>query len=109
MKTILHNATLKYVDFGETRVVTNSKYIAEQVKSDRAEKVVTNGPKVVKGEVVNGRKIWKSCKRYGEQRDRWTKVEGHRQTVKNVASDGRKVGKFRKKAWKALRQMESTF
>ena len=37
---------------------------------------------------------WESWKSYGAQRDRWTKVEGHRQTVKNVATDNRKVGKF---------------
>ena len=57
---MLHSAQLKYVAVGEQRVVTNSKYIAEQVKNDRGGKLVTDGPKVVKkNEVMNGRKIGK--------------------------------------------------
>ena len=35
MNTLLHNAQLKYVDVGETRVVTNSRCRAEQIKNDR--------------------------------------------------------------------------
>ena len=40
MNTQSHDVQLKYVDVGETRVVTNSRCIAEQFKSDRVEKVV---------------------------------------------------------------------
>ena len=32
MKTLLHDAQLKYVDVGETRVLTNSRCTAEQIK-----------------------------------------------------------------------------
>ena len=72
-------------------MVTNSKYIAEQVKNDRVGKLVTDGPKVVKKRGDEWTKNWKS---YGEQRDEWTNVEGHRKVVKSVATDGRRVRFF---------------
>ena len=62
MKTRLYSAQLTFIDIGETSVVTNSKYKAEQVKTDRVEKVVTDGPTVVKDEVMNGRTFWKMGK-----------------------------------------------
>ena len=46
-ETLSHDVQLKNVDVGETRVVTNSKCIAEHFRSDRVEKVVMDGPKVV--------------------------------------------------------------
>ena len=62
MKTLLHNAQLKCVVVGETRVVTNSRCKAEQIKSDRVEKVVIYCPKVVMDCPMDGRRIGKSGK-----------------------------------------------
>ena len=45
-KTRLNNAQLKYVDVGKTRVVTNSRCIAEHVKNDRVEDDVMDGQKL---------------------------------------------------------------
>ena len=52
MKTLLHSAQLKYVDVGETRVVTNSRYMAEQILSDGVENVVMDASTVVEDEVM---------------------------------------------------------
>ena len=37
---------LKYIDAEGMRVITNSKYVAEQVKIDKEEKVVMGEPKI---------------------------------------------------------------
>ena len=46
VKIVLQEDQLKYVDIEGMRVVTNSRFIAEQIKSDKVENVVMDGPKV---------------------------------------------------------------
>ena len=79
MNTLSHDAQLKYVDVGETRVVTNSKCIAEQLKSDRVEKVVMDGSTLVEDDGMDGQRIGKFGK-----------------VLENVVMDGKKVGRFGK-------------
>ena len=102
-KTLLHNAQLKYVDVGESRVVTTSKCIAAQTKNDRVEKVVTDGSKVVKDEVTNGRKSWKVVES--------NVMDGHklRHMEKLLRTSRRMVKQLEnvEKSWKTLRWMES--
>ena len=60
LKSAMQEDQLKYVDAEGMRVVTNSKRIAEQIIYDRVENVVTDGPTVVKDEVMSGRRSWKN-------------------------------------------------
>ena len=71
MNTLLREKQLKYIDIEEMRVVTNDRHVAEQIKRDKVESVVTNGSKVgefgkvgreqnVKNVVMNGVKKWRS-------------------------------------------------
>ena len=58
------STVLKHVDVEEMRVITNNRYIAEQIKSDKVENVVMGGSKVgkeniLKTIVMNGVKIGK--------------------------------------------------
>ena len=46
VKIVLQENQLKYVDVGGMRVVTNSRFTAEQIKSDKVENVVMDGSKV---------------------------------------------------------------
>ena len=46
MKTLSHDAQLKYVDVDGTRVVTNNRCIGEQIKNDRVENAVMDGVNV---------------------------------------------------------------
>ena len=46
LKTVLRENQLKYVDVEETRVITNNRCIAEQIKHDKAENVLMDGSKV---------------------------------------------------------------
>ena len=46
VKTVLRQTQLKYVDVEETRVITNNRCKAEQIKNDKAENVVMDGSKV---------------------------------------------------------------
>ena len=41
--TVLRENQLKYVDVEETRVIMNTRCIAEQIKNDKAENVVMDG------------------------------------------------------------------
>ena len=59
MKTLSHDVQPKYVDVCETRVVTNSRCIAEQFKSDRVEKVVMDDATVVEDDVMDQQRIGK--------------------------------------------------
>ena len=45
-KTLLRGDQQKYLDFEGMRVVTNSRCVAEQIKSDEVENIVTGGSKV---------------------------------------------------------------
>ena len=54
MRTLAHDAQLKYVDVGEMGVITNSRCIAEQIMKDRVKKVAMDGPKVVENDVLDG-------------------------------------------------------
>ena len=45
MKTLLREKQLKDINIEEMRVVTNDRHVAEQIKRDKVESVVTNGVK----------------------------------------------------------------
>ena len=46
MKTLLREKQLIYTDAEAMRVVTNDRFIAEQIKSDKVENVMVDGSKV---------------------------------------------------------------
>ena len=58
MRTLLHNAQLKYVEVGEAKVVTNSRCIAEQIKNHRVERVVDGWSKSCGGRGDEQTKNW---------------------------------------------------
>ena len=87
-KTLSHDAQLKYVDTGETRAVKNSRCIAEQIKSDRVEKVVMDGPRVVAHDVIDGQRTGTFLR-----------------VVVNAEMFGRRVG-ILEKLWRTLRWMD---
>ena len=45
LKSVMRENQLKYIDSEGMRVITNSKYVAEQVKIDKGENVVMDEPK----------------------------------------------------------------
>ena len=45
VKTLLREKHLKYIDIEKMRVVKNDRHVAEQIKRDKVESVVTNGSK----------------------------------------------------------------
>ena len=45
VKTLLREKQLKYIDIEKMRVVTKDRHVAEQIKRDKVESVVTNGSK----------------------------------------------------------------
>ena len=46
LKSVMRENQLKYIDAEGMRVVTNSKYVAEQVEIDKGENVVMDEPKI---------------------------------------------------------------
>ena len=57
LKTVMRENQLKHVDVEETRVVTNNRCVAEQIKHDKVENVVMDGSKVGKFEKLKDSKI----------------------------------------------------
>ena len=69
LKSVTRENQLKYVDVEETRVITNNRCVAEQMKLDKVKSVVMDGPKVggfgkvgreqkLKSDVMDGVKKW---------------------------------------------------
>ena len=87
MKTLSHDVQPKYVDVGETSVVTNSRCIAEQFKSDRVDKVAMDGPTVVEDDVMDGKRIVNFGKVLENVVMDGPKVERPRKVVENVLMD----------------------
>ena len=54
---MLRENQLKHVDVEEMKVITNNRCIAEQIKHDKAENVVMDGPKVGKFGKMKDNKI----------------------------------------------------
>ena len=73
LKSVMRENQLKYIDAEGMRVITNSKYVAEQVKIDKGENVVMDEPKT------------------GE----FGRIE-RQQNLKSIARDGVKFGKIGK-------------
>ena len=73
MKTLLREKQLKDIDIEKMRVITNDRHVAEQIKRDKVESVMTNGSK------------------FGE----FGKVD-REQNVKNVVMNGVKSGEVGK-------------
>ena len=73
LKSVMRENQLKYIDAEGMRVITNSKYVAEQVKIDKGENIVMDEPKI------------------GE----FGRIE-RQQNLKSIAMDGVKFGKVRK-------------
>ena len=73
LKSVMRENQLKYIDAEGMRVITNSKYVAEQVKIDKGENVVMDEPKI------------------GE----FGRIE-RQQNLKSIAMDGVKFGKVGK-------------
>ena len=62
LKSVMRENQLKYIDAEGVRVITNSKYVAEQVKIDKGENVVMDEPKIGEEHRDGWSKIWKSWK-----------------------------------------------
>ena len=73
LKSVMRENQLRYIDAEGMRVITNSKYVAEQIKIDKGENVVLDEPKI--GEF--GRIEWQ-------------------QNLKSIAMEGVKFGKVGK-------------
>ena len=82
MKTVLRGNQLKYVDVEEMRVITNNRCIAEQIKSDKAESIVMDGPKLDKLERLE------NCRIDGEMRSQSEK-RLCKSTIKGLARHNR--------------------
>ena len=80
---------LKFVDVEGMRVVTSSRIIARQIKSDKVESVVMDGPKVGEFGKVGREQKLKSIVTDGVR-------SGKEDKVKNVVMDGVKTGKVGK-------------
>ena len=97
-KTLLHDTQLKYVDVGETRVLTNSRCTAEQIKNDRVKRVVMDGPKIVEDDVVDGQGTGRCGKGMEAVTMDGPKVETSGQVVGDAEMDGREIVSFEKKS-----------
>ena len=73
LKSVMRENHFKYIDAEGMRVITNSKYVAEQVKIDKGESVVMDEPKI------------------GE----FGRIE-RQHNLKSIAMDGVKLGKVGK-------------
>ena len=60
LKSIMQECQLKYVDAEEMRVITNSKHVAEQIKSDRDKCVVMDDQKITEFKKIGGKQNLKS-------------------------------------------------
>ena len=60
VKTVLRENQPKYVDVEGMRVIANNKCIAEQIKNDKAENVVTENQKLEHLEELAENKIWRA-------------------------------------------------
>ena len=75
-------------------MVTNSRCIAERFISDRVEKVVMDGPKVVEDDVMDGQRIGKFENVLENVVMDSAKVGRYGKDVENAEMDGRKIGKL---------------
>ena len=89
MRTLIRKEQLRYIDVEEMRVVTNDKHIAEQIKTDKLERVVMSGSKVGKLGKIDGKQNLKSIVVNGVGSEK-------ENMVKNVVMNG--VTKW--KSWK---------
>ena len=60
LKSAVQEDQLKYVDFEGMRIVTNSKHVADQIKSDRDKCVVMDDRKIAGHKKIGGRQNLKS-------------------------------------------------
>ena len=67
MKSVMQEDQLKCVDAEEMRIITNSKHVAEQIKSDKDECKVMHGQKIKKTKRIGRTK-------FEEHRDGWSKI-----------------------------------
>ena len=89
MKIVLQENQLKYVDVKGMRVVTNSRFIAEQSKSDKVENIVMDGLKFGESGKVGREQKLKSIVMNGVK-------SGKEDEVKNVVMNEVKTGKVGK-------------
>ena len=86
VKIVLQENQLKYVGIEGMRVVTNNRFIAEQIKSDKVENVVMDGSKIGKFRKIERQQNLKSIVLDGVR-------SGEEDEVKNVVMDGVKKWK----------------
>ena len=60
LKSSMQECQLKYVDAEEMRVITNSKHVAEQIKSDRDKRIVMDDQRITESRKIGGKQNSKS-------------------------------------------------
>ena len=95
METLAGDDQLRYIDVEGTRVVTSSRCVAEQIKSDKLEIVATGGPKngefaklakdkKLKSIVMNGARIGNVGKSENSQTDEERKDQNEDKLCKSI-------------------------
>ena len=95
LKSVMRENQLKYVDVEGMRVITNSKYVAEQIKIDKEENVVMDEPKIGEFGRIERQQNLKSIAMDGPKFRKFRGDDG-KQRTKDTVMDGVKFGKVGK-------------
>ena len=94
-KFVMRENQLKYVDAEGTRVITNSKHVAEQIKIDKGENIVMDELKIGKFSRIERQQNLKSIEMDGSKFRKF-RGDDRKQKLKDIVMDGVKFGKVGK-------------
>ena len=93
LKSVMQEGQLKYVDAEEMRVITNSKHVAEQVKSDRDKCVATDDQKITELGKIRGKQNLKSIVMDGVKFEKVGKWENSKTDEETCRRSEEKMGR----------------